>query len=255
MNYRIRTIEDTSITPADTASSIPLYHQIYMDLLSLIQTGDIKPGDMIPPEIELAKAYQVSRQTIRDAMERLENEKMIKRTAGLGTVVVEGKNRIQTFLVRSFAQQMIEMGYTSRTLVLLKDKRIVDSKSPKSLQERRGSESMVLHRLRYANDEPIVVQYSTVIIDRFPEIMNIDFSENSLYNVLMTQFKQPVDRLDQIVSSVIADDWQTKLLEIPKLSPLLVVNTIAYLSNGDPIEDSISFYRADRYQFSITHKY
>jgi GntR family transcriptional regulator len=92
-------------------SPVPLYHQIYLDLRQMIQSGIIPPGGMLPPEMEICQAYSVGRQTIRQAISRLVDDDLLERFAGRGTFVRTQPSHTQFFLDRSFSQQMREMGH------------------------------------------------------------------------------------------------------------------------------------------------
>ncbi|HEX7556251.1 MAG TPA: GntR family transcriptional regulator [Leptolinea sp.] len=255
MPARVRTVNDIPLTPADPASPIPLYHQIYMDLLNLIQTNQLMPDDLMPPEMELMKVYNVSRQTLRDAMELLEKEKLIKRTAGKGTVVLAAQNRIQFIMSQSFAMQMHTMGYKPGSKVLKLNPCIIDQKSPAKLQCKMGSPALELVRLRFANDEPIGVQYTTIVIDSMRDLAENDFNNESLYNLLLTKYRLPINQIDYAVSAVTADPWHQVLLKLEKAEPLLLIQTLTYLDNGSPIEVTASFYRADRFEFTNSQKF
>lgn len=250
MTARIRTISDFPLTPADSASPIPLYHQIYMDLLNLIQTKQLLPDDLLPPEMELMKAYNVSRQTLRDAMDLLEKEKLIKRTAGKGTVVLAAQNRIQFIMSQSFAIQMKKMGLKPGSKVLKLNSCVIDQKSPEKLQSKTGSSALELVRLRFANDEPIGVQYTTIIVDSIPDLINNDFNTEFLYNLLLTKYRLPINQIDYAVSAVTADPWHQVLLKLDGNTPLLVIHTLTYLDNGSPIEETVSYYRSDKFEFT-----
>ncbi len=101
-----------NIKPVDENSPIPLYQQVRIDLLNMIQSEQLQPGDMLPAEHDLAQAYQVSRQTLRQAVGALAAEGLLERTPGRGTTVLSGQSRLKFFLDKSFAQQMLEMGLT-----------------------------------------------------------------------------------------------------------------------------------------------
>ncbi len=74
-------------TTVDPKSPIPLYYQIYLDLRRIIQQEEIiQPGGMIPPEIEICQAYNVGRQTVRQAIARLVDENVLERFAGQGNL-------------------------------------------------------------------------------------------------------------------------------------------------------------------------
>lgn len=255
MPVRVRTVKDVPLTPADSASPIPLYHQIYMDLLNLIQSKQLLPEDLLPPEMELMKAYNVSRQTLRDSMDLLEKEKLIKRTAGKGTVVLAAQNRIQFIMSQSFAMQMKTMGYKPGSKVLKLNPCIIDQKSPVKLQSKIGSPALELVRLRFANDEPIGVQYTTIIVESMKDLGENDFDNESLYNLLLTKYRLPINQIDYAVSAVTADPWHQVLLKLAKPEPLLFINTITYLDNGSPIEVTASYYRADKFEFTNSQKF
>ena len=133
MDFRQKSVEDLGITPVDDKSPIPLYQQVHMDLLNLLQSGVLRPGDMLPTEKKLSDAYQISRQTLREAVTRLVNENLLERTQGRGTIVLAGQNRLKFFLDRSFAQQMIEMELTPSSEILRINRKTIDETSPASL--------------------------------------------------------------------------------------------------------------------------
>jgi len=252
---KARTIEDLKINVPDPRSQIPLYYQIYSDLLRLINTKQLLPDDTIPPEMELTKLYQVSRQTLRGALKLLERERLIKRTAGKGTKVLASQNRIQFILNQSFAMQMRSLGLTPGSKVLKINHTTIDGNSNQIFKSKIGSEALELIRLRFNNDLPIGIQYTTIIIDKINDLETNDFNKESLYNLLLTKYHLPINQIDYVVSSVLADPWHQALLQIRENVPLLMVQTTAYLDNGSPIEVTTSYYIADKFEFTSTQKF
>ena len=255
LEFRQKSIEEIGITPVDENSPIPLYHQVHMDILNLLQSSKLQPGDMLPTEKILSEAYHVGRQTLREAVARLVNENLLERTQGRGTVVLAGQNRLKFFLDRSFAKQMIEMGLTPHSEVLRTNRGQIDETSPSSLHSKIGSDSLELIRLRFGDDTPIGVQYTTIITDACLELGDEDFENESLYSLLLTKYRLPITRIDQVVRAALADEWHKSLLKISGTAPLLLVHTTAYLDNNEPIEASTSYYKADKYEFSIVQNY
>lgn len=255
LEYREKSVEDLGITPVDENSPIPLYHQVHMDLLNLLQAGKLQPGDMLPTEKILSASYQVGRQTLREAVTRLVNKNLLERTQGRGTVVLAGQGRLKFFLDRSFAQQMIEMGVPPHSEVLRIKRQKIDETSPVSLHRKMGSNSLELIRLRFGGDIPICVQYTTIITDACPGLGDEDFEKETLYNLLLTRYRLSITRIDHLVRAVLADEWHKSLLKISGTAPMLLVYTTAYLDNGEPIEASTSYYQADKYDFSIVQNY
>jgi len=232
--------DELGITPVDKNSSIPYYQQVRIELMGMLQSGKIKPGDMLPPEKDLANAYLVSRQTIRQA---------------IGLFILESKNRLKFFLDQSFAQQIISMGLTPHSEVLRKKISTIDGSAPGTLQPKKGSPALELFRLRFGDDYPIGIQYTIIVTDLCPDLHAQDFEKESLYRLLLNKYKLFIVRIDHTVSAVFPDEWHKNLLKVTNNSPLILVNTTAYLDNNEPIEASTSYYRADRYEFSISKNF
>lgn len=235
----------------DPHSPIPLYHQIYLDLRQMIQRGVIEPGGMLPPEMEICQAYSVGRQTVRQAIARLVDEDLVERFAGRGTFVREQPSHIQFFLDRSFSQQMREMGRIPRSRLLSQQVGIVALEVP-ALQAYQSKPCLTLERLRLGDSEPICHQTSTILSERCAGVDEQDFAKQSLYETLATRYQLMINRIDHVVRAVAADEYRAELLEVEEGTPLLFVGTTTYLDDGELIEYSASYYRADRYEYSTT---
>jgi GntR family transcriptional regulator len=88
--------------------------------------------------------------------------------------------------------------------------------------------------------------------ERCPGIEHLDFSSQSLYEVLVTRYQLVIQRIDHVVRAVAADEYRAELLKIDEGTPLLFVGTTTYLDDENVIEHSASYYRADRYEYSTT---
>jgi GntR family transcriptional regulator len=246
---------DFNISPVDPHSPLPLYYQVYVDLRNIIRSGKLKAGEMLPPELELSEAYGVGRETIRHAFLKLVDDNIVERKAGRGTVVLAQKDQMRFYLDRSFAQQMMEMGMVPHSEVLKINAGVIDVTSPESLQKKSGAQCLTLVRLRFGDQTPIGIQYTTVITELCPGLINHDFANESLYGILGMEYKLPITRINQVISAISADEWHCSLLKTVSGAPLLLVRTTAYLDNGEPIESTTSYYRADKYWYSTYHEY
>lgn len=244
-------ISDLSITPVDEKSPIPLYYQVEADLREVLKNVD--SGDMLPPETELARAYKVGRHTIRVALSRLVSDNLISRRAGHGTVIKPVPDRRQFYLDRSFTSQMAEMGIEAHSTILKQAVGTIQSNAPKPLQGKIGAPFLSLHRLRFGNNEPIGLQESSIITELCPGLDQLDFTQHSLYDILSSQFHLEIVQITHTIGAVTADKRQAELLKIRDGDPLLLVKTSAFLQNHALIEFTTSYYRADKYEYNITH--
>jgi GntR family transcriptional regulator len=217
----------------------------------MIQRDILSPGNMLPPELDICQAYNVGRQTVRQAIARLVDEGLVERFAGRGTFVREQPDHIQFFLDRSFTQQMREMGRIPKSRLLSQQVGTVNMDVP-SMQAYQGKPCMILERLRLGDSEPICHQTSTILSERCPGIEKQDFGSQSLYETLATRYQLMISRIDHVVRAVAADGYRANLLEVKEGTPLLFVGTTTYLEDGELIEYSASYYRADRYEYSTT---
>lgn len=248
-------IADLNIRPADPQGAVPLYYQIEENLRGLIETGRLPAGAMIPPEMELCRAYGVGRQTMRQAISSLVDDGLVERFPGRGTFVKHRDDRTSFYLDRSFTQQMVEMGYSPRSQVLGLEVGAVTEKDPEPLRKKIGAPCLRLSRLRFGDDQPISLQETIILTELCPGIQRFDFERESLYEILAREYNLRIDQIHHAVSAVAATPKTADLLKVPLAVPLLRVKTTAYLDGERVIEASSSFYRADKYEYSTTHVY
>lgn len=243
------------ITHPDEDDALPLYRQIEDDLRRLIASGALPPGSTVPTEHQLSQAYGVGRQTIRFALSRLVADNLITRHAGRGTFVTPASDRTKFYLDRSFTRQMEELGLTAHARVLEVSAGVISERSPEPLRDHIGAPCLNLVRLRLGSGEPIGLQATVLLTEGCDGIERVDFAANSLYDVLATEYRLPIAEISHTISAAVANDLQASLLQVARNAPLLVVHTTAYLENGRAIEATTSYYRADKYEYSITHTY
>lgn len=244
---------ELNYTSVDPSNPLPLYYQIYQDLKRIITSERFKSGEQLPPELALCQAYGVGRQTVRQAIARLVNENLLERFAGRGTFIRAQVNPAKFYLDRSFTKQMAEMGMHAHSQVLRQSLGVIDETAPAVFHNRLGSPYLYLMRLRYGDQQPVGVQTTIILLDHCPSLDSYDFNQASLYQILSTDYQLPIIEISHIVSAVAASNFNAELLHTTPGEPLLMVYTVAYLSNGEPIEATTSYYRADKYEFSTTH--
>ncbi|HBX70145.1 MAG TPA: hypothetical protein DEH25_12400 [Chloroflexi bacterium] len=242
-------ISDLPIRPADSQSPVPLYYQISLDLRRMIEEHVIPPGSILPPEVEICQAYGVGRQTIRQAIARLVDDNLIDRYAGRGTFVRDHAKRASFHLDRSFSQHVRALGMEPSSKTLCQEENTVANDAHPQLVASIGQPCLNLERVRYGDQEPICYQSTTVLTQRCPGVSAYDFNQKSLYEVLANDYGLIIARIEHLIRAVAADDYRAELLEVDPGVPLLFVNTIAYLENGEIIEVNLSHYRGDRYEY------
>jgi GntR family transcriptional regulator len=242
-----------TISSVNPDSPVPLYYQIENDLRRLISTGKIVPGTTLPPELELCRLYGVGRHTMRMALSRLAADDLISRRAGKGTVVKPQADRMKFYLDRSFTRQMVEMGREPHSKVLEITTGVVDTNCPDVFHNKIGSSCARLVRLRFGDNEPIGLQSTTILTELCPDLHKQNFDQESLYDILARGYQLVITEIQHTISADTADEFHAELLHVSEGDPILVVYTAAFLHSRQVIEHTVSYYRADKYEYRTTH--
>ncbi|MEX2443016.1 MAG: GntR family transcriptional regulator [Alkalispirochaeta sp.] len=237
----------------DKETPIPLYYQLKEILRDHISSS--QPGELIPTEKELCDQFDISRPTVRQAINELVNEGYLHRSKGKGTFITEPKVR-RDFLIRleSFHQEMREKGISARTKVLGLVLTHANDIVAKKLEIEMGSQVAFLRRLRFAAHYPLMYVESFVPYERVPEFEKIDFEREALHDVLKDTYGIHLERGVRALEAIASSDSIAELLEIDPGAPVHYVETEFYSARGWPIEFSTAWYRGDRSRFVIeTH--
>jgi GntR family transcriptional regulator len=236
----------------DFESPIPYYLQLIQALKDKIQNGEWKTGDRLPGEFELCETYGVSRTVVRQALRELELDSLISRKKGKGTFVSGPK--INESLVQSltgFFEDMTRRGHTPHSLVLRHDIVPAKTKIAGYLQLEPDDLVHVIERLRSVEDAPIVLVTTYIPHRLCPTLMQFDLNKDSLYTILENEFQLEISHGTRSVEAVAANEREAQLLDIPTGSPLILLNSISFLSDGTPLEYYHAVHRGDRSRFVV----
>lgn len=242
------------------AGTLPLHQQVTNALLTRIESGELPVGAMLPPELELARQFGVSRHTMRAGLDALVRAGLIERQRGRGTVVV--RPPIQQSLRRfySVAQAMSERGVDLVTEVLERGRYADDDEygllACEHLALPQPQEVGYLVRLRLVEDEPLMVEHLTfplalcgAMIER-PAEGEPDAAALSFYDVLQAQAGMRVTHAREVFRPVAIDGDEASLLDVPGGTPVFEVERTGFVGTR-PVEWRRSLIRGDRYRFAI----
>jgi GntR family transcriptional regulator len=236
----------------DRSSPIPYYIQVKDALQLRIQDGSWQPGDQIPGEPELCRMFDVSRTVIRQALNDLVYRGLLVRKKGKGTFVAEPK--IRESLVQKltgFHQDMVEQGYTPVTRVLKQGLVQANRKVATYLGIDEGTEVVEIERVRFVQDEPIQLTTTYLPYRLCPELLHQDLTDQSLYMFLERQCGIMIARGHRSIEAVPANDYEARLLQVKKGAPLIMLNSVSFLSDGTPVEYYHALHRGDRTRFEV----
>lgn len=239
-------------SPINRSSHIPYYVQVTDLLRDWIKQGRWKTGDQLPGEHELCLTFDVSRPVIRQALSELTSEGVVTREKGKGTFVAGPK--IKEGLVQrltGFYQDMIAQGYTPVTKVLTQEVIPANAEIANHLQLAEGESVIKIERLRFIQDEPIVLVTTYVPFHLCPALQHEELSYQSLYTFMEESCGVTIAYGRRMVEAVPASKYVADLLNIRKGAPLILLDSVSYMSDGTPVEYYYAFHRGDRSQFVV----
>jgi GntR family transcriptional regulator len=230
-------------------AAVPLYLQIAEALLDRIESGELSPGDRLPPERELSKMLGVNRMTLRRALGMLETEGLIVRRQGDGTYIAQPKFERQASQLVPFTRGMLRRGYTPKANVITFERRPAESAVAKDLNLAVAATVYYIHRLRMVNQEPLLLERLTLPAHRFPDLERFNLNTRSLYEIMETEYAVVVSRARQSLEPVVATEYEAKLLDVKQGTPLMLERRIAFDEVDRPVEYARDLYRGDRFRF------
>lgn len=231
---------------------IPYYYQLKEILLDYITNQHEDRDRPIPTEVEISANFNISRPTVRQAINELVVEGYLIRQKGKGTFITKPKIS-QAFLqnLDSFNNEMVKKGLEPSTKVLGLEVLSCDEKVGEALKVPTGSKVIQLRRLRFANGEPIVYVVTYLPFDRCQPIMEKNLEFESLYGILRDVCGLSLLKAVRNLEAVLAGEYEAKILDIDKGAPIQYIESITYLTDETPIEYSLAKYRGDRSQFTF----
>lgn len=241
-----------SSTDIDKDIPIPYHYQLRELLRDEITSGRWDLGERLPSERELCEAFQLSRTTIREAIDALVDEGLLRREKGRGTFIAEPKITEKWLgAPDSFTESMQEQGYQIETKVLNLSVIPTPYKVARELRLRSEEPVIVLDRLRTILKEPILVVTSYLPEKLCPSLIEEDFTYNSLYQILRDKYDIQIAHAKRVMEAVAANEIEANLLNVRSGVPLLLIESTAYLEDGTPIEYFKARHRGDRTRFEV----
>ena len=230
-------------------SKLPLHIQVEELLRKLINLPSYQNGSFLPKEVELANRLGVSRNTIRQATNKLEHEGLLNRKKGVGTKVAEKKS-LSTGLDHwySFTQEMRERGIQVQNLFLKTEYVKANEKIANFFGIALHQPVLKLSKLKGSEGEPIVY-FESFFHPRIGITKEEDFS-SPLYTLLDERFGVRVVRSNEKIMAALAGKM-AKRLQVPATDPILIRERFVYDPGDRPTEYNIGYYRADKFTYSL----
>src|SRR5215213_5074124 len=197
-----------AVGPLDEGSSLPLYQQLQRSLRKAIANRTLAPDDALPAERDLATDFDVSRITVRKAIDGLVEEGLLTRRQGSGTFVAARVEKNFSKLT-SFSEDMRARGRKPHSVWLSRAAGTVTPEESMTLRLSPGTPVLRFHRLRYADNAPMSLEYATIVASALPSPEAVG---DSLYEALEAAGSRPVRALQRLRALLLRAE-QAKLLD------------------------------------------
>jgi GntR family transcriptional regulator len=231
-------------------SPVPVWAQIEEALAARIGGGELKVGDRLPAERELADELHVSRGTIRQALDALAARGLVERGVGRGTFVAAGKVEVRLHDVAGFTEQMARAGLQARARVLNAGTKAAPEPVAAALGLEAGAPVVRIERLRLAGRLPLTLEDSWIPSARFPGIEELDL-RGSIYQLMSDLYDHAPVRVVESLEPVVAQAHSAELLGVAAGSPLMLVERTAFDADGVAVEYARDLHRGDRARFVV----
>ena len=231
----------------DHNSPIPLHLQVENLLRDLIELPEYKNGAYLPKEVELSKRLGISRNTVRQAANKLQNEGLLIRKKGVGTKAASRSITTNLGEWHSFTQEMNSKGIPFKNLRIEKEWVKVNETIANFLQVDSETKILKLSRLK-GSDSPLVY-FESYFQPRIGLTGEEDF-QRPLYEILEQDYHSIPAVSKERIKAGKAGEF-AEILEINKNEPILIRERFVSDPGGRPLEYNLGYYRNDRFTYSI----
>jgi GntR family transcriptional regulator len=227
----------------------PVYKRIQDTIREQIEASELKPGDSVASERELARTHKVSLMTARHALAGLEREGVVERRRGAGTFVASPKIHFNKLM--SYTEHMSSRGLAPRSRVLVA--KIIEQEAEVAARlGLPGTSALVkIERLRQTGDEPFALETCYLPADEFSELVEAPLGRSSLFAMLEHDYGVELAYADEEVDATAAEAQIAELLGVQRGASVLRIRQVIYSTKGKATIYGVGFYRSERHTLFI----
>lgn len=223
------------------------------DLIKKIKSQTYRENEKLPSERELCELYELSRITVRQALQELEREGFIYKQHGKGTFVAPKSYNQNLVKLYSFTEEMKEMGKKPTTKVLSFQEIAIEERLAEKMDLTLNDEVFQIVRLRLADDEPLMYETSYVPKKLFSELTRVDLETRPMYDIFYDDYEVVVTKALERFSATIIREEEASHLQMAKEQPGMLIKRFAY-HHEQLIEYTISVARGDKFDYTVELK-
>lgn len=234
----------------DKKSGVPLYLQLSDFLIQKIEMGELGVDEKLPSERELCEIHNLSRITVRQALQELERDSYIYKLHGKGTFVSAQTFNQNLIKLYSFTEEMKKIGKKPTTQVLSFKEIMLDERLSEKMHLSPYQEAYQIVRLRLADGEPLMQETSYLPKNIFHSLTENDLISRPMYEVFYEDYQIKVTKAIERFSATSIRQEESTSLKTKINHPAMLVKRFAY--NDDTlVEYTISIARGDKFDYTV----
>ena len=231
-------------------SPLPLYYQLKESILEAIKNEEIVVGEKIPSERELAEYHNISRMTVKKAVDILVNNDYLIKKQGRGTFVSNYKESYSISPLLSFTKEMEKKGLNYKNKILNFTK-VKDKKIAKKLNFKENDKFFRFERLRLIENKPFLLEKTYLSTKKIADLKQEELKNNSLFKLIKNKYNIKLKNAEAEIEAVILNDQIAKKMKVKEGMLGLYFEQISRDENDEIIEYTSAYYRNDNYKFKF----
>ncbi|MCL2865954.1 MAG: GntR family transcriptional regulator [Lachnospiraceae bacterium] len=237
----------------DKSSRIPAYVQLMDLLIAQIEKGELAEGEKIPSERELCDMHEISRATVRQAVHELEKDGYLLIYKGKGSYVADRSLKQEMSGIYGFTASMKSLDKTVSTKLVDFSEVECDSRLARKMQCEEGTKVYRFTRVRYADNEPMLIVTTHLPCFRFPDFDATKLVSGSLYAMMREIHGVNFTRARETLKSVSVRSDEAELLQVQAGAPGMKIDRYTY-EKEQLVEYAFGIARGDKFQYHIELK-
>jgi GntR family transcriptional regulator len=226
-----------------------LYARIEETIATEIAQGEYRPGDQLPTEDELLQRFQVSRITVRRAIQNLVRRGLLEIRRGLGTFVLSPRIEAELTKLTGFVEDMNAAGRNATARVLSQNIVAASARVAERLQLAKGTKVMQIKRVRLAGGLPISFDETYLHLPLGKQIVRNDLRLHPIFTLLEEEYGVQLVEADYELEAVIATKAIADALQVEVGSPIFQIERTSMTTGNQPIDYEVLSYRGDLVRF------
>ncbi|MGY4691418.1 GntR family transcriptional regulator [Salibacterium sp. K-3] len=241
---------DSSQRSVDFESGIPLHLQVREIIREEALKGNlIDENGKMPTESELTERFNVSRVTVRNALQNLVKEGMLIRERGRGTFLKTNQAENWVGRLMGFTETIREAGYKPDARIL--EKGMTENLTEQMKNDMNLPSAWALKRLRYADDIPIAIEHAFFPPDIGWKLDQEDLTSIAMYRFFEETLGMPLKEARQAISAVNANEYEAECLNVQQNQALLYIERLSFSEDKTPAEFLRAVYRPEYFQYMV----